>query len=83
MKAEYNRIIDSIKFVLEFREKHPITQTISSSYIINNKRVEATKYVEMLEKERVKNIGVINYLLGHTNLASSEIDSLLKANDLK
>jgi hypothetical protein len=25
----------------------------------------------------VKNIGVINYLLSHTNLASSEVDSLL------
>ena len=83
MKAEYCRIIDSIKSELEFREKHPITRTISYSYTVNNREMNSQQYIDLLRKEKAKHIDLIFFLANHSKLSSSEIDSLLQKNGFK
>ncbi|RAJ83659.1 hypothetical protein CLV59_103630 [Chitinophaga dinghuensis] len=73
MKIEYQKIIDSVKSELKFRDEHPTT--VTSYYTIGRKRIDADAYVKKL-------IQIINYFGSNTKLSEKEIDSVLNANNL-
>lgn len=81
MKSEYIFLIDSIKSALDFREKHPITQT--TYYTIGGRQISAEQYVKLLLDENVNTTNALNVLLNNSRYSNQQVDSIARVYNLK